>query len=60
MLKVRIYHKPFLATNPTKLKQTHESEIKKLRLDGENTSTKYTAELNSIMSERDSTKQEVN
>lgn len=43
-----------------KLKQTYESEIRKLRMDGEAASVKLTAELNSITHERDSTKQKVN
>ena len=43
-----------------KLEQMYESEIKKLRTDGETTSTKLKAELNSIMHERDSTNQKVN
>lgn len=38
----------------------YESEIKKLRKDGEATSAKLTAELNSITNERDSTNQKVN
>lgn len=43
-----------------KLKEIHESEIQKLRTDGETVSTKLKAELNSIKRERDSTNQKVN
>lgn len=43
-----------------KLKEMHESEIQKLRTDGETVSTKLKAELNSIKRERDSTNQKVN
>lgn len=37
----------------------YKSEIKKLKTDGETTSTKLKAELNSVMLERDSTNQKV-
>ena len=43
-----------------KLKEMHESEIQKLRTDGETVSTKLKAELNSIKRERDFTNQKVN
>ena len=59
-IAIVIYLTSIVLISAAKLKQLHESEIQKLRMDGETVSIKLTAELNSVKHERDSTSQKVN